>query len=54
MEAKAGRKLHSPVNAPEMPELLHPGLADVYREKVWSLCVALDGEENRTGVVDLG
>ena len=31
-----------------MPELLHPRMSDVYREKVGSLCVALECEESRT------
>ena len=35
--------------APDMPELLHPRMADVYREKVGSLCLALEGEESRAG-----
>jgi hypothetical protein len=35
-----------------MPELLHPRMADVYREKVGSLCLALESEESRTGAVD--
>jgi hypothetical protein len=49
-----GRKaeLQSRLNAPEMPELLHPRMADVYREKVGSLCLALDSEESRTSAVD--
>ena len=33
----------------EMPELLHPRMADVYREKVGGLCLALESEESRTG-----
>jgi site-specific DNA recombinase len=45
-------ELQSRVNAPEMPELLHPRMADVYREKVGSLCLALDNEESRTGAAD--
>ena len=40
------------LNAPEMPELLHPRMADVYREKVGSLCSALENEESRTGAAD--
>jgi hypothetical protein len=32
-----------------MPELLHPRMSDVYREKVGSLCLALESEESRTG-----
>ena len=35
-----------------MPELLHPRMADVYREKVGSLCLALESEESRTGAVE--
>jgi hypothetical protein len=35
-----------------MPELLHPRMADVYREKVWNLCSALESEDSRTGAVD--
>jgi len=35
-----------------MPELLHPRMADVYREKVGSLCLALESEESRTGAAD--
>jgi hypothetical protein len=27
-------ELQSRLNAPEMPELLHPRMADIYREKV--------------------
>jgi site-specific DNA recombinase len=38
-------ELQSRLNAPEMPELLHPRMADVYREKVGSLCLALESEE---------
>jgi hypothetical protein len=45
-------ELQSRLNAPEMPELLHPRMADVYREKVRSLCSALESEESRTGAVD--
>ena len=50
----AARKaeLQSRLNAPEMPELLHPRVADVYREKVGSLCSALEKEESRTGAVE--
>ena len=32
--------------------LLHPRMADVYREKVGSLCLALENEESRTSAVD--
>ena len=35
-----------------MPELLHPRMSDVYREKVGSLCLALESEESRTGAAD--
>jgi hypothetical protein len=35
-----------------MPELLHPRMADVYREKVGSLCLALENEDSRTGAAD--
>ena len=42
-------ELQSRLEAPEMPELLHPRMADVYREKVGSLCLALGerGEPHR-------
>src|SRR5690606_35650943 len=40
------------LDAPEMPELLHPRMAYVYREKVGSLCSALENEESRTGAVE--
>ena len=42
-------ELQSRLEAPEMPELLHPRMSDVYREKVGSLCLALESEESRTG-----
>ena len=45
-------ELQSRLEAPEMPELLHPRMSDVYREKVGSLCLALEGEESRTGAAD--
>jgi hypothetical protein len=45
-------ELQSRLNAPEMPELMHPRMADVYREKVGSLCGALESEESRTSAVD--
>ena len=35
-----------------MPELLHPRMADLYREKVGSLCSALENEESRRGAVE--
>jgi site-specific DNA recombinase len=45
-------ELQSRLEAPEMPELLHPRMADVYREKVGSLCLALESEESRQGAAD--
>ena len=45
-------ELQTRLDAPEMPELLHPRMADVYREKVGSLCLALESEESRTGAVE--
>jgi hypothetical protein len=45
-------ELQSRLNAPEMPELLHPRMADVYREKVGDLCSALENDESRTGGVE--
>ena len=39
-------------DAPEMPELLQPRMADVYRERVRSLCHALESEESRTNAMD--
>jgi hypothetical protein len=44
--------LQSRLDAPEMPELLHPRMADVYREKISGLCRALETEESRTSAVD--
>jgi hypothetical protein len=44
--------LQSRLNAPEMPELLHPRMSEVYREKVGSLCLALESEESRAGAVE--
>jgi hypothetical protein len=35
-----------------MPELLHLRMSDVYREKVGSLCLALESEESRTGAAE--
>jgi site-specific DNA recombinase len=40
------------LDAPEMPELLHPKMADVYRDKVTRLCEALQEEASRAGAVD--
>lgn len=45
-------ELQSRLDAPEMPELLHPHMAHVYREKVGSLCLALESEESRVGAVE--
>jgi site-specific DNA recombinase len=45
-------ELQSRLDAPEMPELLHPRMSDVYREKVGSLCLALENEDSRTGAAD--
>ena len=45
-------ELQSRLNAPEMPELLHPRMADVYRKKVGSLCLALETEESRLGAAE--
>jgi len=42
-------ELQSRLEAPEMPELLHPRMSDVYREKVANLCLALESEESCTG-----
>ena len=44
-------KLQSRLEAPEMPELLHPRMSDAYREKVGSLCLALESEDS-TGAAD--
>ena len=51
MEARKS-ELQSRLDAPEMPELLHPRMADVYREKVGSLYLALESDESRTGATD--
>ena len=45
-------ELPSRLDAPEMPELLHPRISNVYREKVGSLCQPLESEESRTGAAD--
>jgi site-specific DNA recombinase len=42
-------ELQQKLEAPEMPELLHPRMADVYREKVTTLCQALEHEDSRLG-----
>jgi site-specific DNA recombinase len=51
LEARKG-ELQSRLDAPEMPELLHPRMSDIYREKVGSLCLALENEESRTGAIE--
>ena len=45
-------ELQARLNTLEMPELLHPRMADVYREKVSTLCSALENEESRTSAVE--
>jgi site-specific DNA recombinase len=45
-------ELRRHLEAPEMPQLLHPRMADVYREKVTTLCNALEQEEERAGAAD--
>ena len=45
-------ELQSCLNASEITELLHPRMADVYREKAGSLCRALESDESRTGAVE--
>jgi site-specific DNA recombinase len=45
-------ELQSRLEAPEMPELLQPRMADVYRKKVGSLCLALESADGRTGAVE--
>ena len=52
LEARKKADLQSRLDAPDMPELLHPRMSDVYREKVGSLCLALESEESRTGAAD--
>jgi len=44
-------ELQQKLEAPEMPELLHPRMADVYREKVSGLCDALQREDSRLGAM---
>lgn len=51
LEAKKA-DLQAPLAAPEMPQLLHPTMADVYREKVTSLCEALEHEDSRAGAAE--
>ncbi len=45
-------ELQARLDAPEMSELLHPRMTDVYREKVGNLCLALENEESRTGAAE--
>jgi hypothetical protein len=45
-------ELQAWLNTPEMPELPHPRMADVVREKVGSLRSALEHEESRTGAAE--
>ncbi len=45
-------ELQARLEAPEMRGLLHPRMSDVYREKVASLCLALENEESRTGAAE--
>ena len=45
-------ELKQHLEAPEMPQLLHPRMADVYREKVRTLCHALEHEDSRAGAAD--
>ncbi len=45
-------ELKQHLEAPEMPQLLHPRMADVYREKVRTLCHALEHEDSRAGATD--
>lgn len=42
-------ELQQKLEAPEMPELLHPRMADVYRERVSKLCQALEHEDSSVG-----
>jgi site-specific DNA recombinase len=45
-------ELQQKLEAPEMPELLHPRMADVYRERVSGLCQALEREDSRLGATN--
>ena len=45
-------ELQQRVAASDMPELLHPRMADVYREKVRMLCGALEHEDSRAGAAE--
>jgi site-specific DNA recombinase len=45
-------ELRNRLDAPEIPQLLHPSMADVYRRKVTELCGALEDEESRIAAGD--
>ena len=45
-------ELKQHLEAPEMPQLLQPRMADVYREKVGTLCHALEHEDSRAGATN--
>jgi hypothetical protein len=45
-------ELKQHLEAPKMPPLLHLRMADVYREKVRTLCHALEHEDSRAGAAD--
>jgi hypothetical protein len=45
-------ELQQKLEAPELPELLHPRMADAYREKVAKLCQALEHEDSRVGATN--
>jgi hypothetical protein len=45
-------ELQKTVSAPEMPELLDPGLADVYRQKVTERVGALEDDDRRIPATD--
>jgi site-specific DNA recombinase len=51
LEARQAQ-LQQKLEAPEIPELLHLRMADVYREKVTGLCEALEWEDSRLGTTD--
>jgi hypothetical protein len=52
LEARQAELKQHHLEAPEMPQLLHPRMADVYREKVRTLCHALKHEDSRAGATD--
>ena len=45
-------ELQKKVSASEMPELPHPGLADVYRQKATELVEALEDDDGRIPAAD--